>query len=96
MLFPISAGAGQIQEIPQNPGPSPIHLTLLSSMFMHGGNRLYLWIFGGMTRHVSFGKDETFHSSTVLAHSHFLIVPKVCQGVSGLIKSSSGSLCQRR
>ena len=34
------------------PGPTPIHLTLLSSMFMHaswmhiGGNMLYLWIFG--------------------------------------------------
>src|SRR5262249_40347077 len=34
------------------PGPSPIYLTMLSSMFMHGGllhiggNMLYLWIFG--------------------------------------------------
>jgi len=34
------------------PGPTPIFLTLLSSMFMHaswmhiGGNMLYLWIFG--------------------------------------------------
>ena len=34
------------------PGPTPIYLTLLSSMFMHGGfmhiagNMLYLWIFG--------------------------------------------------
>jgi membrane associated rhomboid family serine protease len=34
------------------PGPSPIYLTLLTSMFMHGspmhiiGNMLYLWIFG--------------------------------------------------
>jgi len=39
-------------EIPQAPGPVPIWLTLLSSMFMHGGfghiagNMLYLWIFG--------------------------------------------------
>src|ERR1041385_6510973 len=38
--------------IPQAPGPSPIYLTLLTSMFMHGslihigGNMLYLWIFG--------------------------------------------------
>ena len=38
--------------IPQAPGPSPIYLTLLSAMFMHGGwmhlggNLLYLWIFG--------------------------------------------------
>jgi rhomboid family protein len=39
-------------EIPEAPGPSPIYLTLLTSMFMHGGwlhllgNMLYLWIFG--------------------------------------------------
>ena len=38
--------------IPQAPGPDPIYLTLLSSMFMHGswlhlgGNMLFLWIFG--------------------------------------------------
>jgi membrane associated rhomboid family serine protease len=38
--------------IPEYPGPSPIWLTLLTSMFMHagwlhiGGNMLYLWIFG--------------------------------------------------
>jgi membrane associated rhomboid family serine protease len=38
--------------IPQSPGPVPIYLTLLTSMFMHGswahiiGNMLYLWIFG--------------------------------------------------
>ena len=39
-------------EIPQTPGPSPIYLTILISMFMHGswmhilGNMLYLWLFG--------------------------------------------------
>jgi membrane associated rhomboid family serine protease len=38
--------------IPQEEGPSPIYVTLLTSMFMHGGllhiggNMLYLWIFG--------------------------------------------------
>jgi membrane associated rhomboid family serine protease len=38
--------------IPQAPGPTPIYLTLLTSMFMHGswvhigGNMLYLWVFG--------------------------------------------------
>jgi membrane associated rhomboid family serine protease len=42
-------GVGVIQ---QAPGPHPIYLTLLTSMFMHGGfmhiagNMLYLWIFG--------------------------------------------------
>jgi membrane associated rhomboid family serine protease len=43
--------------IPQAPGPDPIYLTLLSSMFMHGswlhlgGNMLFLWIFGDNVEH---------------------------------------------
>jgi membrane associated rhomboid family serine protease len=47
----VQAG-GQSIPIQLYPGPSPIYLTLLSSMFMHaswlhiGGNMLYLWIFG--------------------------------------------------
>ncbi len=46
------AVGGQSITIPEAPGPSPIYLTLLTSMFMHGGwmhilgNMLYLWIFG--------------------------------------------------
>src|SRR5688500_18110250 len=41
---------GQEVVIPQAPGPDPIQLTLLTSMFMHGGfahilgNMLFLWI----------------------------------------------------
>ncbi len=44
--------ARRLPAIPQAPGPSPIYLTLLTAMFMHGGwmhiigNMLYLWIFG--------------------------------------------------
>jgi membrane associated rhomboid family serine protease len=43
---------GQSIPIQLYPGPTPIYLTLLSSMFMHAswahilGNMLYLWIFG--------------------------------------------------
>jgi len=43
---------GRMIAPPQYPGPTPIYLTLLTSMFMHGGlmhiggNMLYLWIFG--------------------------------------------------
>ena len=43
--------------IPQEPGPSPIWLTLLTSIFMHGGwlhlagNMLFLWIFGDNVEH---------------------------------------------
>lgn len=43
---------GQSAEIPLQPTPGPVYLTLLTSMFMHGGlmhllgNMLFLWIFG--------------------------------------------------
>jgi membrane associated rhomboid family serine protease len=48
---------GQAISVPQEPGPTPIWLTLLTSMFMHGswlhllGNMLYLWIFGDNVEH---------------------------------------------
>jgi membrane associated rhomboid family serine protease len=53
---PVTIG-GRIEPIPQEPGPSPIWLTLLTSMFMHGGwlhiggNLLFLWIFGDNVEH---------------------------------------------
>jgi membrane associated rhomboid family serine protease len=43
--------------VDQAPGPTPIYLTVLSAMFMHGGylhlfgNLLYLWIFGDNIEH---------------------------------------------
>src|SRR5919108_591118 len=48
---------GQQVDIPQAPGPEPIYLTLLTSMFMHGGwlhiagNMLFLWVFGDNVEH---------------------------------------------
>jgi len=48
---------GETVEVPQEPGPTPIWLTLITSMFMHGGwlhlggNMLYLWIFGDNVEH---------------------------------------------
>ncbi|HYN64912.1 MAG TPA: rhomboid family intramembrane serine protease [Candidatus Limnocylindrales bacterium] len=48
---------GQAFLVPQAPGPDPIQLTLLSSMFMHagwlhlGGNMLFLWVFGDNVEH---------------------------------------------
>lgn len=50
-IYDISAG-GQVFQIHLYASPSPIYLTLISAMFMHGswmhilGNMLYLWIFG--------------------------------------------------
>lgn len=54
---PIEIEGQGTAEIPQAPGPSILWLTLLSSMFMHGGfghiagNMLYLWIFGNNVEH---------------------------------------------
>ena len=54
------AGDFTAADIPQRPGPGPapfVYLTLLTSMFMHGGfghifgNMLYLWIFGDNVEH---------------------------------------------
>jgi membrane associated rhomboid family serine protease len=48
---------GEVVVIPHAPSPSPIFLTLFSSLFMHagllhlGGNMLYLWIFGDNVEH---------------------------------------------
>jgi membrane associated rhomboid family serine protease len=48
---------GQTVEVPQEPGPNPIWLTLFTSMFMHGGwlhlagNMLFLWVFGDNVEH---------------------------------------------
>jgi membrane associated rhomboid family serine protease len=61
----------QTATIPHAPGPSPIQLTLLTSMFMHAswmhflGNMLYLWIFGDNV------EDH-------LGHARFLIFYLIC------------------
>jgi membrane associated rhomboid family serine protease len=56
----ITTGVDLVQTtsgIPQAPGPNPIYLTLLTSMFMHGGwlhiagNMLFLWVFGDNVEH---------------------------------------------
>ena len=48
---------GRQFSVPQAPGPDPIQLTLLTSMFMHadllhlGGNMVFLWVFGDNVEH---------------------------------------------
>jgi len=55
--IPIQTPTGELAELPHAPGPPIIWLTLLTSMFMHGGighiggNMLYLWIFGNNVEH---------------------------------------------
>ena len=66
----VDAG-GQSAVLQHYPGPVPIYLTLLSSMFMHGsllhigGNMLYLWIFGDQIE-------------DLLGHVKFVIFYLVC------------------
>ncbi len=68
---------GHAVDIPQYPGPKPIQLTLLTSMFLHGswghilGNMLYLWIFGDQIE-------------DLLGHTRFLVFYLVCGVVAAL------------
>jgi membrane associated rhomboid family serine protease len=68
---------GQSTVLHHYPGPAPIHLTLLSSMFMHGswmhiiGNMVYLWIFGDQI------EDR-------LGHARFLLFYLLCGLAAGL------------
>lgn len=64
-------GRRETPVIPEAPGPTPIYLTLLTSMFMHGGwmhiigNMLYLWVFGDNV-------EDNF------GHGRFLIFYIIC------------------
>jgi membrane associated rhomboid family serine protease len=62
---------GRTVEIPQEPGPTPIWLTLFTSMFMHGGwlhlagNMLFLWIYGDNVEHrIGHGLFAVFYLAT--------------------------------
>jgi membrane associated rhomboid family serine protease len=84
------------------PGPTPIYLTLLSAMFMHGswlhilGNMLYLWIFGdNLERVMGAAKYAAFYLTCGIAagFAHILFaggsaVPSV--GASGAISGVLG------
>ncbi len=104
LAAPVVANVGgRIIEFPQAPGPQPIYLTLLSSMFMHGGwahlggNMLYLWIFGDNVEHRFGGlRFLGFYLASGLAASiaqiavspHSLIP---CLGASGAISGVLGA-----
>jgi membrane associated rhomboid family serine protease len=96
---------GRIEQpaIQQAPGPSPIYLTLLTAMFMHGswlhiiGNMLYLWIFGdNVEDNFGHGKFVIFYVICGLAASFAQIAvdpgsPIPSLGASGAIAGVLGA-----
>jgi membrane associated rhomboid family serine protease len=99
---PIDVGGQQVL-IPQEPGPSPIWLTLLTSMFMHGGllhlggNMLFLWIFGDNVEHrVGHGLFIVFYvaAGIVASFAQILVDPSSkipTLGASGAIAGVLGA-----
>lgn len=90
-------------EIPHQKGPSPIYLTLITSMFLHGGlahvfgNMLYLWIFGDNVEH-RFGHLQflTFYllSGVVAGLAQVAVSPESIMpmiGASGAISGVVGA-----
>lgn len=98
----VEAG-GQSIPIQHYPGPTPIYLTLFSSMFMHAswahiiGNMLYLWIFGdNIEDRIGHARFITFYLICGLAASaaHIMfgpssIIPSL--GASGAIAGVLGA-----
>jgi membrane associated rhomboid family serine protease len=94
---------GERHAVPQFPGPVPIYLTLLTSMFMHGswmhvlGNLLYLWIFGDQIEDLlGHGKFIAFYLLCGLAAGAAQVVmdPQSiipCVGASGAIAGVLGA-----
>ncbi len=86
-------------QIPQAPGPTPIYLTILSAMFMHGGwahlggNLLFLWIFGDNVEDaMDHFKFALFYILCgVLATFAHIIASQVAGGANLLIPSLGAS-----
>jgi membrane associated rhomboid family serine protease len=84
---PIDVGGTQYL-IPQAPGPNPIYLTLLSSMFMHGswlhlgGNMLFLWIFG----------DNVEHRAGPLGYVVFYLVAGIVASAAQILSDPSSPI----
>jgi len=100
LTMPIRVGRNVI---PEAPGPTPIYLTMLTSMFMHGGwmhiggNMLYLFIFGDNVED-NFGKGKfllfyllsgILASATHIFFSPESVIPSL--GASGAIAGVLGA-----
>jgi membrane associated rhomboid family serine protease len=98
---------GESFPIHHYPGPHPIYLTLLTSMFMHAswmhiiGNMLYLWIFGdNIEDALGHGKFLAFYlvcglaaSLAMIAFAPNSVVPQL--GASGAIAGVLGAYLVR-
>jgi membrane associated rhomboid family serine protease len=94
---PIELG-GQVDYIPLQPTPGPVYLTLLISMFMHGGfmhlfgNMLFLWIFGdNVEDDLGHGRYASFYLVTGLAASLAHVVSTFVVGDNPYIPSLGAS-----
>lgn len=90
--------AGQRGQIPLQPTPGSVYLTLLTSMFMHGsimhifGNMLYLWIFGDNIEHaLGRGRFLAFYLITGLIASLAHVFSTVAFGGNPYIPSLGAS-----
>lgn len=98
--YPINGSEpGAVLELAR--GPRPIHLTILSSMFMHagfmhlGGNMLYLWIFGDNLEHrFGPGRFLIFYLASGLAGTlaHIALAPESIIPMVGASGAISGTL----
>src|SRR5262249_18393703 len=69
-------------KVPQAPGPFPIYLTLLTSMFLHGG---LVHLIGNMWFLVVFGRNV----ECALDHGRFLLFYITCGVMGGLVYTAS-------
>ena len=90
--------AGQRDVIPLQPTPGPVYLTLLISMFMHGGfmhlfgNMLFLWIFGdNVEDDLGHGRYAGFYLVTGLAASVTHVISTFAFGDNPYIPSLGAS-----
>src|SRR5690606_13818873 len=92
---------GQVFEIPHEPGPDPIWITLLTSMFMHGGwlhlagNMLFLWIFGDNVEHrIGHVPFAVFYvvAGLIAALAQILVAPESIIPILGASGAISGVL----
>ena len=84
--------------IPLQPTPGSVYLTLLTSMFMHGGlmhllgNMLFLWIFGdNVEDDLSHGRYTAFYLATGIAASLSHVVSTFVFGDNPFIPSLGAS-----